>query len=547
MTSANLRRSLMSIGTAVLCAAQAPAQPGEILCQPVECGTFRPLDEAHKGRLQDPFFRLVLDPRPDARRLADIEALIQGANGKRRFFVVHEEIQDPDRRGHRRAVVDFIGENAGFNLGANIMLSFAFAPDHVPEVPDLEVLAWDNVNGVYNYYKLDDERPTPGGAGMPDKVWKLAATSRNADQLRPQDRIGTCLACHMTGVPVMKELHFPWNNWHSSQSRIGYLVPSTPANRWPVTDDAHFKDLALAEPLEGAITNSIQAFNNRRFEQLVGKDAQGNLAVADAKRVLRPLFETTEINFASAQQRSNLHPLAPTPQTGPSQTIEIPSSFFLAADILASVGIDEVDFQSVARVEAAAYKGLIESSGVELEGATGPARGDTHFAWFTPEQGFVASHWIDTLVQNKLLSPAFVAAAAAADLENPIFSQQRASLLRFIPEAFTATPDEPHPDALTREVVTRLEAAQPQPGSVEAEFLATLQAPDPVAVVRSRVTAYRNRIEQRLAEDADPAIRDAELKRLFDLLIERRKTLVNLPEFRNLKESKALLPLPPQN
>jgi hypothetical protein len=95
--------------------------------------------------------------------------------------------------------------------------------------------------------------------------------------------------------------------------------------------------------------------------------------------------------------------------------------------------------------------------------------------------------------------------------------------------------------------VTRLEAAQPQPGSVEAEFLATLQAPDPVAVVRSRVTAYRNRIEQNLAEDADPGIRDAELKRLFDLLIERRKTLVNLPEFRNLKESKALLPLPPQN
>ena len=551
MTRNALRDVLIGAGIAVVAAAAAGpafAQSTEIFCQPVECGTFRALDEAHKSRLQDPFFRLVLATRPDARKLADIEALIQGSSGKRRLFVVHEEIQDPRRPTHRRAVVDFTGQNGGISLGPNVMLSFFFTDERVPEIPDLEVLAWDDVNGVYNYYKLDDQRPagaTPPAAG--DKVWKLAATSRNADLLPPQARAGTCLGCHASGVPVMKELHLPWNNWHSSQSRVGYLVPATPAaNRWPVTDDPHFKDLDLAEPLEGAISNSIRAFNNRRFDELVARDASGRLAVADARRVLKPLFETTEVNFITARQRSNLHPLAPTPQTGPRQAIEIPASFFVATDILAIVGI-ESDFETIPRIEPADYQHLIESSGVRFEGANtnGPVRGDTHFAWFTPEQAFVATHWIETLVQNKLLSAAFVAAAAGADLENPIFSDARAGLLKFIPETFTVTPDEPHPDALTRAVIARLDAAQPAAGSVEAEFLATLTAPDPVVAVRARVAAYRERTERRLAS-GDPAVRAAELKRLFDLLIARRRAVADHPVFGRLRESKALLPLPPQ-
>ncbi len=123
--------------------------------------------------------------------------------------------------------------------------------------------------------------------------------------------------------------------------------------------------------------------------------------------------------------------------------------------------------------------------------------GDTHFAWFAPEQGFVATHWIEVLVENKLLSPAFVAAVAATDLETPIFSDKRASLLKFVPQSFTATPGEPHPDALTRDVIARLEAASPRTDS-EAELLALLKAPDPVAVVRSQVAEYKGRVEQQL-------------------------------------------------
>jgi hypothetical protein len=522
--------------------ASALAQSQEVFCQPIECGTFRLLDDAHKSQLQDPFFRLVLAPRPDVRKLADIEALIMGTEGQRRFFVVSEEIKSSAQPASRRAAIDFVGKNGAFNLASDVFLSFSFNSTTFPEAPDLEVLAWDEVNGVYNFYKLDRQ-------GAPNQVWKLAATSRNVETLTPEQRAGTCLACHASGVPVMKELRFPWNNWHSGQSRIDYLQQITAAERrWPVAANPHFSQstFLLGEDFEKSISAAIGRSNSRKFEQLIAKHTDGKLTVTDAQRVLRPLFETTEVNLASAGQQSGLHPLSGAAQVGPSQAIKIPNSFFLMSAVLGNAGVSEAnEFQSVAIVQPGDYKALIENSGVRITtDLSGSVGGDTHFSWFTPEQGFVAFNWIATLIENGVVSRAFVAAVAAADLETPIFSKERAMLLKFVPATFTAIRGEQHPDTLTRAVIAAVETTAPTPGSVAAQFLATLKATDPVAVVRSRVEQYKDRIEQRLGPNADAATRTGELRRLFGVLIDRRKAMIEHPLFGNLIESEALLPMP---
>src|SRR5207247_10470048 len=112
-------------------------------------------------------------------------------------------------------------------------------------------------------------------------------------------------------------------------------------------------------------------------------------------------------------------------------------------------------FRSVGVTQPAEYKTLIEKSGLKLRTSENPPRtlrGDTHFAWFAPETGFVANHWIDTLLREKAVTPAFVAAVLAADLETPIFSAPRARLLAFVPASFNGTSGEAHPDRLTRDV-----------------------------------------------------------------------------------------------
>jgi hypothetical protein len=523
----------------------ARAQTTQILFQETDTGTARPLTTAEMEKLQDPLFKLVLGRRPDVTKLAEIEGLIQPDPSKRRIFVVDEEIKDPQQPQSRRAVMDFLGITDGLQLGGNVMLSVFFSSDDFPEATDIEAWGWDEPNGVYNFYKLDHSGNT--GSSL---SWKFRGSSAKADHLTVGERSGTCLRCHTSGVPVMKELAFPWNNWHSFTSRAEYLISqAAPAQRWPVAGNPRFSHLLGGDDLETTILGGITRFNNRRFEERVKPDGQGGLAVEDARTLLRPLFATTEINLASAQQPSGLHPLTPGAHNGPSQPIRVPDSFFLTDGILAGatrlvgLGISEArGFNSVAIIQPAEYKAMVEGADLKIRSSRlGTLAGDTHFAWFTPELGFAALQWIDTLIQRKVVSPAFAAAVLGVDLETPIFSEARASLLDSIPETFTTVPGEPHPDRLTREVIARLASENPAPGSAKAEFLALLKNPSPVEEVRGRVIAYRNRITQRLN---DVNTRQTELDRLFRLLLERREKLVKDPMFGQLIESGALIPRP---
>src|SRR5215470_13100566 len=107
-----MQQATLIAATAVVVSASMPAslsaQPSDIFCQPIECGTFRQLTDADKPKFQDPFFRLVLSEEPIVRKVTDVENLILGAQGAtRRFFVVDEEIQSSNQPASRRSVVDF--------------------------------------------------------------------------------------------------------------------------------------------------------------------------------------------------------------------------------------------------------------------------------------------------------------------------------------------------------------------------------------------------------------------------------------------------------
>ena len=111
------------------------------------------------------------------------------------------------------------------------------------------------------------------------------------------------------------------------------------------------------------------------------------------------------------------------------------------------------------------------------------------------------------------MSPEFVAAVPAIDLEWPVFSEARASLVAFVPDTF---PFKPAPDA------------------VEGEFLSLLQDADPVERLWDRVRQYLDRVTTRLQE---MGTRDDELARLFICAIEVRGEMKQHPVFGALDES----------
>jgi hypothetical protein len=424
------------------------------------------------------------------------------------------------------------------------MLSVIFDSDRI-RPGFIEAWGWDGVRGRYNYYKVDGNPP----------AWKFRTSSVDADNLAPEARKGTCLACHINGAPVMKELPLPWNNWHSFKSLQNYLTASG-AGHWPIAEGAHLAALSGAENLEtGFILPSIIQFNGRRIDGLIRKTAAGAPAtfpgglqeITDGPRLLRSLFETTEYNIGSSGDLSGLHPFAPV-HNGPTKKFAVPDTFFLNANILAGggppqyqgLGIDDArQFGNLASVAPAEYTKLVNTSGVKFD--TTP--GDSNFAWFVPEASHSDNHMIDALVKRGIITPQFAAAVLAVDLENPVFSVRTPGLRKFIPATFRFKPRQggiapaAHPDDLTKTVIAALNAAAPSAGTPEADFLAVLQTPNPVAVLRQRVLEYKARVQSRLAG----AQRDAELTRLFNLAVQRRKAALTHPVLQALNETRTLL------
>ena len=162
--------------------------------------------------------------------------------------------------------------------------------------------------------------------------------------------------------------------------------------------------------------------------------------------------------------------------------------------------------QNPLAVLSAEYRELLVRSGQSLDGEQ---PGDVAFAWFTPEPSFVDNDMVDLLMSEGAITPQFVAAVLAVDLETPIFSEERASLLQFLPDSFAYSPlnganpltTQRHPDALTQAVVANLEASQPQPTGPAATLLEILQLDDPIGELRRRVSDLR----ANLIASLDPA------------------------------------------
>lgn len=529
--------------------------------------SLRLMTQAERAQLGDPFFRLVLDGHADARDLDALEERLQPDPSRRHTFVVSENILDSRRGRALRAVIGFTGSHRSEVLDGNVMLSVGFSTEEFSSRPAfIEAWGWDSFRGRYNYYKLD-------GVGLPEglRLWKFRGSSDGADLLSAADRRGTCMACHTNGAPMMKELPFPWNNWHSDRFPVATLQPGSD---WPVASDPRLGSrLGGAELLETRfIVPAIDQFNNRRVSAALERrgddgdvrlDDDGRARVMEGRRLLKHLFVTTEINMASANQASNMFP--GTPGDRPDQPVEIPNTFFLDAHLiggnspvrLAGLSIQEAARFNQHRVDAAIerpfavtpdeYRQLVLDSEQRIAEVAGA---DTAFAWFVPIASHMDNSMAERLVRRGVVSRRLVAAIAAVDLETPVFSADRERLLAHVPETFRFTPLEPgeapsegtEPDELTdleRAIVESLEAAEPAPGSSEALLLARLTADDPVALLRQDVVAYRERLAARLS---DPDTRPEELRRLFDLAHERRQEFLAVQIFAPLQESEVLFP-----
>jgi len=530
------------------------------------------LSAAEMASLGDPLFNLVLKEHANLVKLMDVLAAIQPNAANRHLFIVSEDIVRSALTGFRRAVLAFDGTNAGEALKGNVMLSVSFGPNGIGDVVDIEGWGWDNHRGRYNYYKLDTT-----GSAMGTMIWKLRASSDAAEFMSPAERTGTCLRCHVVGAPVMKELFFPWNNWHAGVGgsfKAEYLDPaSAQANKWPAASTPLFQRLSTADKLEtDFLIPAFKRFDQTRLQTALKRnDATGDrflspagrMTVQEGRRILQPLFHTREINLISSRHTSGIHPFGNATDFVATLDIQIPASFFLNAQLIAGGGTGGLgglklteanQFVSFAKLTQQENKELVEKFQLRLNGVTG----DTHFGWFVPEPGFVDNDLIDQALQLGVVTPHFVAAILAVDIETPVFSNKRAELFQFVPEQFDFTPipagvdpvsvpRDATQDGLTQAVLANIRQANPAVGTSADEFRKLLGTANAVTELQTLVKAYVARVKNAL-DLANPAQRKAELERLYGILVERRRLMLSHPVLKHLDETNGqlLLPLPHQ-
>jgi len=272
------------------------------------------------------------------------------------------------------------------------------------------------------------------------------------------------------------------------------------------------------------LENTISSAERRAFlandEATVARiaDVMQGAIVTDAPILLRPLFETTTINFSSSLQTSERR----TP------TLDLPSRFFLNFDVLSTVlGLNMSPFTTV--VQRTLYTNTLTKFAFRLQDGAFIRQGDTHFAFFVPEPAQEDVAAIQQLLAQHVITLHFAISVLMVDFPNPVFSMARSRLLQYVPA--TGNIQNGRSDLAERTAQAIVQAAPTQPvESPERQFVAlwNLSPNQLQKEAEKRIKHYLDAVQQRLKTQVglDDYTRLAEARRQ-----QFATTFVNLNEF----------------
>lgn len=314
----------------------------------------------------------------------------------------------------------------------------------------IQLVAWDEGNGVYNYYERR------GG------TWLWAGNSRHA--LAPETRGRGPFDSHVNGSLVMKELRQPWNGWHGMNASIQdtVLAPEDPLRTAPL-----FRDRVSAHELETSVVRpGVERWNRARIAAATASGSE----FTDVRYFMRQILDTTTVNLASSSQQSD--------QLDDNATLTLPATFFLNVEaLLDAIGLAP-NIDNVV-VPGRLYRQSLRRYDFTLTDGSYRQPGDSFFAFLIPEPAFEDLNVLALLLRQRIISRRFAACLLMVDFPNPIFSERRRRLLAHVPDAapLTDRAGGPARTDLEARFVAAVEASGQPANSPEEEFLANWRLP----------------------------------------------------------------------
>lgn len=360
------------------------------------------------ANLNDPFARIVFHGGHRPQTLHEILDLLNAADGpdavpEQRLYRVADggqiawtqDTANLDR--HLRIVITR-------HRGGEAQLFISTAAPFFSQSIFLQVFAWDDVAHAFNFYERRHG------------IWSWAGSSWQALEA-PTRGLGP-FDSHVNGGPVMKELKAPWMHWHSQSSQIreDMLSPDDPLRGDTLYNS---NDLKGGEDLELIVRAGTARWTKARFDRRLQ-----NGQLDQAEDFFRHLLTTTTINIASSLQQSG--------SLDVDDSLRLPTTFFIASDFL----LDELKIPASItkpKTQASFYLNALKDFAVKLKDGGFELRSDVHFAFAVPEPSFEDQLVLRALLTNRVVSRKQAACLLMVDFVNPIYSQRREALLRYIP------------------------------------------------------------------------------------------------------------------
>ncbi|MGA8027948.1 MAG: hypothetical protein WB992_12470 [Bryobacteraceae bacterium] len=476
-----------------------------------------------KTSLRDPFAQLVLGRGAFPRTLRDLLSALDAANSEevglpeQRCFVVADGGQirwTPETSSLKRELRLAIARGKP-NLNPDLFISTS--KDVASPDTFLQVAAWDSTSAVLQFY---DRR---GGAW----IWAGNTNDALAKDTRGQGPFDS----HVNGVLNMKELKFPWINWHSQAAAI---QDSALAPEDPFLMDPLWVKRRPGEEFEMIIRAGIRRLTDSRFSRFT---ANGRLT--RLPDFMRQVLETTTINLTTSSVENA------TVAAG--QPVDLPRTFFCNTDGLSDVlGLDP-GFVASPTVDGSLYAECLKRFAVETTDGVFHFRGDTHFVFVVPEPAFEDIVILEGLMNRQILGRKMAASLLMVDFSNAVFSPRRAALLRYVPDSASIGNEADFNQAF----VSSIEAVEEHlsPDAAEHEFLANWRLPDLSwqTDLETKLKGYATSVQSKLGaiETFVP---------IFELAESRRREFRRRPlaEFRlttpisNIPEDAPVLEITPQ-
>jgi hypothetical protein len=393
--------------------------------------------------------------------------------------------RDCDGRGESGLLFSsfgFSGDNGAKGSGNHITEN-----GHPGEV---EAAAFDEIDGVFNYYKEIDGKMTffgssadfvvhgPGGPGLTNTLG--------------------CGNCHTGGGLIMKELRSPWMHWSLEdqikgadklvQNRAAYMgtLQSGANMQFQVTQAGNEKWATSKAKLLSEMTTTKLKTNKGKFtDDRMSAAEKADLTKRGLRRdltatqlMLEPLFCTKQVNLNNAGGGSSIPSnLFATNRNG----LSVSGKSFAAADLTAA----------------------LTAIGSNIPGIPGANELSTPFMSLEPSHEDEA--YITALIAKGVLDQALVHDILMVDFTRPVMSDDRCGLLSFVPDL---EPADRKPAKLRDAILAALDAEKPGAGSPGAQLLAHLKANKAGTAVDHQKTlqTYATKCQ---ARDAKQMVRDA--------------------------------------